>query len=56
MYGHWAVMGIVEREFTLGLDSGCVWGGDLSAYIPEDNLLIHVPAKRPYAGNFRPRK
>ena len=56
VYGHWAVMGIVEREFTLGLDSGCVWGGDLSAYIPEDNLLIHVPAKRPYAGNFRPRK
>lgn len=55
VYGHWAVMGIVEREHTIGLDSGCVWGGSLTAYVPEEGLLVSVPARRAYAGSFRPR-
>lgn len=55
VYGHWAVMGIVEREDTIGLDSGCVWGGSLTAYLPDEGTLVSVPAKRAYAGNYRPR-
>lgn len=55
VYGHWAVMGIVDRKTTLGLDSGCVWGGDLTAYIPEEKLLVSVHASRAYSGNYRPR-
>ncbi|HXH65173.1 MAG TPA: symmetrical bis(5'-nucleosyl)-tetraphosphatase [Mariprofundaceae bacterium] len=32
VYGHWAAMGLVaDRPHVLGLDSGCVWGGTLSA-------------------------
>jgi bis(5'-nucleosyl)-tetraphosphatase (symmetrical) len=32
VYGHWAAMGLVtDQPHVLGLDSGCVWGGALSA-------------------------
>ena len=55
VYGHWAMLGIVDRAATIGLDSGCVWGGALTAYIREENQLVSVPAAHPYAGNFRPR-
>ncbi|MDX8390607.1 MAG: symmetrical bis(5'-nucleosyl)-tetraphosphatase [Mariprofundaceae bacterium] len=31
IFGHWAAMGIVnEPSHVLGLDSGCVWGGQLT--------------------------
>ena len=30
-FGHWASMGLVDRPELLGLDSGCVWGRQLSA-------------------------
>ncbi len=31
VYGHWAAEGLTQTEDTLGLDSGCVWGGALTA-------------------------
>ena len=30
-FGHWASQGLVDRPDLLGLDSGCVWGGKLTA-------------------------
>lgn len=31
VFGHWAAMGLVDREpHVLGLDTGCVWGGRLT--------------------------
>jgi bis(5'-nucleosyl)-tetraphosphatase (symmetrical) len=30
-FGHWSSLGLVEREDLLGLDTGCVWGGRLTA-------------------------
>ena len=30
-FGHWSTLGLVEREDLLGLDTGCVWGGRLTA-------------------------
>ncbi len=29
-FGHWASMGLVDRPTVLGLDTGCVWGRQLS--------------------------
>ena len=30
-FGHWASLGLLERPGLLALDTGCVWGGRLSA-------------------------
>jgi bis(5'-nucleosyl)-tetraphosphatase (symmetrical) len=30
-FGHWSSLGLVERTDLLGLDTGCVWGGRLTA-------------------------
>ena len=30
-FGHWSTLGLVDRPDLLGLDTGCVWGGKLSA-------------------------
>jgi bis(5'-nucleosyl)-tetraphosphatase (symmetrical) len=30
-FGHWSALGRLERPNLLGLDTGCVWGRDLSA-------------------------
>ncbi|MEZ4743795.1 MAG: metallophosphoesterase [Bdellovibrionota bacterium] len=30
IYGHWAAMGLTVRQNTIGLDSGCCYGGQLS--------------------------
>jgi bis(5'-nucleosyl)-tetraphosphatase (symmetrical) len=30
-FGHWSTLGLVQRDNLLALDTGCVWGGALSA-------------------------
>ena len=30
-FGHWSTLGWMDRPDVLGLDTGCVWGGSLSA-------------------------
>jgi bis(5'-nucleosyl)-tetraphosphatase (symmetrical) len=30
-FGHWSTLGLLQRPTLLGLDTGCVWGGKLSA-------------------------
>ena len=45
-YGHWARKGLNIRSNTYGLDSGCVYGRALSAYILETHTLVQVPALR----------
>lgn len=49
VYGHWARMGLVSRERVRGLDSGCVWGGKLSAWIAEEDRVVQVEAASAYA-------
>ncbi len=31
VFGHWSALGLVLRDNVIGLDSGCVWGGELTA-------------------------
>ena len=55
VFGHDAPGGLVfkkrggdeGRPYILGLDSGCVYGGSLSAYILEENRIVQVASRQP---------
>jgi bis(5'-nucleosyl)-tetraphosphatase (symmetrical) len=32
IFGHWSALGFVESHGVVGLDTGCVWGGELTAF------------------------
>lgn len=49
VFGHWARNGLVVRAKVRGLDTGCVWGGKLSAWIAEEDRIVQVDAERAYA-------
>jgi bis(5'-nucleosyl)-tetraphosphatase (symmetrical) len=49
VFGHWSVRGLVKTSLLRGLDTGCVWGGRLTAWIAEEDRLVAVPAARAYA-------
>lgn len=42
VFGHWSALGLQIRPNLIGLDSGCVWGGYLSAVCLEDRALLQV--------------
>lgn len=48
VFGHWSQRGKVVGERVRGLDTGCVWGGELTAWIAEENRFVSVPAHHPY--------
>ncbi|MDD2693594.1 MAG: metallophosphoesterase [Candidatus Gracilibacteria bacterium] len=48
IYGHWAVDGLRIRKNTIGLDSGCVFGGHLTAYCLESEEYWQVHAHHIY--------
>jgi bis(5'-nucleosyl)-tetraphosphatase (symmetrical) len=52
VFGHWSAMGLVLRPNLVGLDSGCVWGGKLTAVCLDDRALLQVdcPEYRPHSG------
>jgi bis(5'-nucleosyl)-tetraphosphatase (symmetrical) len=41
--GHWSALGLKLSERFALLDSGCVWGGALSALRLEDRWVVQVP-------------
>ena len=45
VFGHWSQLGLKLREKQAGLDSGCVWGGKLTALRLDDRKLYQVPCK-----------
>lgn len=40
--GHWSTLGLKMRRNLLTLDTGCLWGGKLSAVCLEDRTIIQV--------------
>ncbi len=49
LFGHHASAGLQEYPFAIGLDTGCVYGGKLSALILPERRLVSVPAKHEYS-------
>jgi bis(5'-nucleosyl)-tetraphosphatase (symmetrical) len=52
VFGHWSALGLILRPNLVGLDSGCVWGGKLTAVCLDDRGLLQVdcPEYRPHSG------
>jgi bis(5'-nucleosyl)-tetraphosphatase (symmetrical) len=48
--GHWSALGLRIAPRLLALDTGCVWGGRLSAVRLEDRRLYQVPCRADAAG------
>lgn len=42
IFGHWAALGLIQREDVVCLDSGCVWGRALTALRLEDGTLFQL--------------
>ena len=41
-FGHWSTLGLVQRADLLSLDTGCVWGGALSAARLDESGHIEI--------------
>jgi diadenosine tetraphosphatase ApaH/serine/threonine PP2A family protein phosphatase len=48
LFGHWPALQPRRGPRAIGLDTGCVYGGRLSAFVIESNRLLSVPARRVY--------
>ena len=48
VFGHWAKRDPMIRPNAIGLDTGCVYGGALTALILPERRLISVPAAQEY--------
>lgn len=48
VFGHWSQRGLVRSDHVRGLDTGCVWGGSLTAWVAEEDRFVSVVARRQY--------
>ena len=50
VFGHWSTLGLVQRDDLIALDTGCVWGGQLTAARLEagavEVIAVDCPAYR----------
>ena len=44
--GHWSALGFRREQGLLALDSGCLWGGSLTAVRLDDGQVFQEPARK----------
>lgn len=42
IFGHWSTLGLINRDDVIALDTGCLWGGSLTAVRLEDRKVFAV--------------
>ncbi|HWU66127.1 MAG TPA: symmetrical bis(5'-nucleosyl)-tetraphosphatase [Methylophilus sp.] len=43
LFGHWSALGLYQGHGVMGLDTGCLWGRQLTAYALETGHISQVP-------------
>ena len=43
IFGHWSALGLQHRNHVYALDTGCLWGGELTAMELETKAITQVP-------------
>ncbi|WP_455204890.1 symmetrical bis(5'-nucleosyl)-tetraphosphatase [Kaarinaea lacus] len=55
VFGHWSTLGFYASANVLGLDSGCLWGGKLTAMRLDKDMLYASPVQLPCKGASKPK-
>jgi Calcineurin-like phosphoesterase len=55
IFGHWPARKPRVAERAIGLDTGCVYGGNLTGYVVEHGEFVSVPARSPHVAEERRR-
>jgi calcineurin-like phosphoesterase family protein len=53
LFGHWPAKQPRHASHAIGLDTGCVYGVSLTAFVIETGEFITAPARKKYAGKQR---
>ena len=46
VFGHWSTLGLLMRSDAICLDTGCVWGGQLTAVRMQDRRVVQITCKQ----------
>jgi bis(5'-nucleosyl)-tetraphosphatase (symmetrical) len=49
VFGHWSTLGLLQRRNLLALDTGCVWGGRLTAVRLDGPAKIYSVSSHEYS-------
>lgn len=46
VFGHWSALGLIVKPNVIALDTGCLWGGNLTAIRLEDRQIFQVKCSK----------
>ena len=52
IFGHWSALGLLHRKNVIALDTGCLWGGPMSAIRLDDSHLFQAACNNPVAKHW----
>ncbi|MGF1531662.1 MAG: metallophosphoesterase [Puniceicoccaceae bacterium] len=49
VYGHTPRLAVDRQKYAIGIDTGCVYGGFLTAFVLPEAKFVRIRARKPYA-------